>query len=176
VLGDNHRLRERLTEHGSRADAEVLEAKERPWATRKAGAIGASATFRLKLQVSPSGEPSFTAEITDQWIGFGEPRVGMRVPVLYDPDHHSKLVLDKNPGKYSLIENGGPKLSLDDDPDLAMLRELEHAEAQAATPAPPDPAQARLDRLTQIADLRDRGVLSDDEFAAEKAKILSDTA
>ena len=31
-------------------------------------------------------------------------------------------------------------------------------------------------RLAQIADLRDRGVLSDDEFAAEKAKILSDGA
>jgi hypothetical protein len=27
-------------------------------------------------------------------------------------------------------------------------------------------------QLTQLADLRDRGVLSDDEFAAQKAKIL----
>jgi putative oligomerization/nucleic acid binding protein len=174
VLGDNHRLRARLSENGKRADAEVLEAKERPWATRKPGEIGAYGTFRLKLQVSPVGEPAFTAEITDQWRATGEPRVGMRVPVLYDPGHHSKLVLDKNPGKYSLIEYGGPKLSLDDDPDLAMLREFERAEAPAA-PAPADPAQARLDRLTQIADLRDRGVLSDEEFAAEKAKILSDT-
>jgi hypothetical protein len=173
VLGDNHRLRERLTENGKRADAEVLEAKERPWVTRKAGAIGAPGTFRLKLRVSPPDEPAFTAEITDQWSALGEPRAGMRVPVLYDPAHHSKLVLDKHPGKYSLIEYGGPKLSLDDDPDLAMLREIERAEAQAA-PAPADPAQARLDRLTQIADLRDRGVLSDEEFAAEKAKILSD--
>ena len=174
MLGDNHRLRERLGAEGKRADAEVLEAKERPWATRKPGEIGAYGTFRLKLQVSPVGEPSFTAEVTDQWRASGEPRVGMRVPVLYDPGHRSKVCLDKNPGKYSLIEYGGPKLSLDDDPDLAMLRELERAEAQAAPAA--DPAQARLDRLTQIADLRDRGVLSDDEFAAEKAKILSDGA
>ena len=29
------------------------------------------------------------------------------------------------------------------------------------------------DQLTQLADLHSRGVLSDDEFAAEKAKILS---
>lgn len=174
MLGDNHRLRAKLSEHGKRADAEVLEAKERPWVTRKPGAIGAAGTWRLKLQVNPRDEPAFTAEITDQWAALGEPRPGMRVPVLYDPDHHSKLVLDKHPGKYSLIEHGGPKLSLDDDPDLAMLGELERAEA-AAAPAPADPAQARLDRLTQIADLHDRGVLSDEEFAAEKAKILSET-
>jgi hypothetical protein len=173
MLGDNHRLRARLIEDGKRADAEVLEAKERPWVTRKPGEVGAAGTWRLKLQVNPHDEPAFTAEITDQWRALGDPRPGMRVPVLYDPRHHSKLVLDKHPGKYSLIENGGPKLSLDDDPDMAMLRELEHAEAQAA-PAPVDPAQARIDRLTQIADLRDRGVLSDEEFAAEKAKILSE--
>jgi hypothetical protein len=175
VLGDNHRLRKRLSSEGKRADAEVLEAKERPWVTRKPGELGAYGTFRLTLQVSPLSEPSFTAEITDQWSAGGEPRVGMRVPVLYDPAHRSKVCLDKNPGKYSLIEYGGPKLSLDDDPDLAMVNELERAEAQPAA-APADPAQARLDRLTQIADLRDRGVLSDDEFAAEKAKILSDGA
>ena len=175
MLGDNHRLRKRLLEHGKRADAEVLEAKERPWVTRKPGEIGASATYRLKLQVSPPGEPAFTEEITDQWIGFGEPSVGMRVPVLFDPDHHSKVVLDKNPGKYQLIENGGPKMNLDDDPDLAMLKELERAEGAQAAPPAEAAADARLDRLTQIADLRDRGVLSDEEFAAEKARILADT-
>ena len=48
MLGDNHRLRERLSAEGKRADAEVLEAKERPWATRKPGEIGAYGTFRLK--------------------------------------------------------------------------------------------------------------------------------
>jgi hypothetical protein len=31
------------------------------------------------------------------------------------------------------------------------------------------------DRLAKLADLRDRGVLSDDEFAAEKAKILGES-
>jgi Short C-terminal domain len=36
-------------------------------------------------------------------------------------------------------------------------------------PAPSDP----LDRLQKLADLHDRGVLTDAEFAAEKAKILS---
>jgi signal transduction histidine kinase len=33
-------------------------------------------------------------------------------------------------------------------------------------------ATSSADQLTQLADLRSRGVLSDEEFAAEKAKIL----
>jgi hypothetical protein len=42
------------------------------------------------------------------------------------------------------------------------------AQAQAASPKP-DVA----DQLTKLADLRDRGVLSDAEFETQKAKILA---
>lgn len=43
------------------------------------------------------------------------------------------------------------------------------ADMMAQGGAKPDPA----DQLTKLADLHDRGVLSDDEFAVQKAKILS---
>jgi hypothetical protein len=49
---------------------------------------------------------------------------------------------------------------------------------QAAVPAPRDsgdqsaPAPTMADQLNQIADLHQQGVLSDDEFAAAKAKLL----
>ena len=43
---------------------------------------------------------------------------------------------------------------------------LQDMMSQAASQA--DPAQ----QLSQLADLHDRGVLSDDEFAAQKAKLL----
>jgi Short C-terminal domain len=43
------------------------------------------------------------------------------------------------------------------------------AQAGAATAAPADPA----DQLTKLAALRDRGLLTDEEFATEKAKILA---
>jgi len=40
----------------------------------------------------------------------------------------------------------------------------------AAQPAPPsDP----IERLKSLADLKDRGVLTEEEFAAQKAKILA---
>ncbi|HET6570210.1 MAG TPA: SHOCT domain-containing protein [Solirubrobacterales bacterium] len=44
--------------------------------------------------------------------------------------------------------------------------------APAGTAAPIDEEDARLRRLGQLADLRDKGVLTDEEFAAEKARVL----
>ena len=48
---------------------------------------------------------------------------------------------------------------------------------QQAPPPPPSAAPAAsssmIDQLNQLADLHQRGVLSDDEFAAAKAKLFS---
>jgi hypothetical protein len=41
----------------------------------------------------------------------------------------------------------------------------------ASTPAQPQPSVA--DQLTKLADLRDRGALTDAEFEAQKAKLLA---
>jgi hypothetical protein len=40
-------------------------------------------------------------------------------------------------------------------------------------PAPADPTESRVDQLRTLADLKAQGVLSDEEFAAEKARILN---
>lgn len=44
--------------------------------------------------------------------------------------------------------------------------------APVATAAPADDEDARLRHLEQLADLRDKGVLTEEEFAAEKARVL----
>jgi hypothetical protein len=46
------------------------------------------------------------------------------------------------------------------------------ATQRAAPPASPTGPVGVADQLTKLADLRDRGVLTDDEFAAQKAKLL----
>jgi hypothetical protein len=49
------------------------------------------------------------------------------------------------------------------------------AEAQLAAPPPPAPAAPAADpiaQLTQLGQLHEQGVLTDAEFAAQKAKIL----
>ncbi|WP_432102247.1 SHOCT domain-containing protein [Streptomyces sp. bgisy091] len=62
-----------------------------------------------------------------------------------------------------------------------MQRQME-AEQQYAAPAPPPPTpQAaapaagtdRVAQLTQLAELKAQGVLSEEEFATEKARILN---
>jgi Short C-terminal domain len=49
-------------------------------------------------------------------------------------------------------------------------------EPQAPPPPPPAPAAAPssdpVQRLSELAELRDRGVLTDEEFSAAKAKVL----
>jgi membrane protease subunit (stomatin/prohibitin family) len=50
-------------------------------------------------------------------------------------------------------------------------RQAAQAPAQAA--APPAQAEDPMERLKQLGDLHDSGVLTDEEFASAKAKILS---
>jgi hypothetical protein len=45
--------------------------------------------------------------------------------------------------------------------------------SEAAAP-PADEADTRLRRLTQLTELRDKGALTEEEFAAEKARVLGD--
>ena len=48
---------------------------------------------------------------------------------------------------------------------------------QSAAPPPPpppaDPMQDRLDQLKQLGELKEQGVLSEEEFQQQKAKILN---
>jgi Short C-terminal domain len=47
------------------------------------------------------------------------------------------------------------------------------AAAPAAPPPPPDSVQALTTELEQLQRLRDQGTLTDEEFEAEKAKLLA---
>jgi len=68
--------------------------------------------------------------------------------------------------------------------DQAQYAQPQYAEPQYAAPAPvyaapPAPAPAaepevdRMAQLKQLGDLHTQGILTDEEFAAEKAKILN---
>jgi hypothetical protein len=56
----------------------------------------------------------------------------------------------------------------------AEAQQQAYAEQQQApqAPAPAAPADAGLSELTQLAQLHDQGILTDEEFAAKKAQIL----
>ena len=46
---------------------------------------------------------------------------------------------------------------------------VEQPQAAAAPPAAPDP----IERLKELGELRDKGVLTEEEFEAQKAKVLT---
>lgn len=63
------------------------------------------------------------------------------------------------------------------DRDAQIAADRQAAYAQQAPPPPPPPAAAApqadvVEQLKGLASLRDQGILTDAEFAAQKAKIL----
>jgi hypothetical protein len=52
-------------------------------------------------------------------------------------------------------------------------RAAEYAQAAPAPAAPPPPQPDPIQQLKDLADLKAQGILTDEEFAAQKAKILA---
>ena len=223
MYGKLSRLEKKLREIGKTAPATIVEAKKGRFALSSGGdaaqeVASAHINWKLKLSVTPDGEPAFDAEVKE---GYGEmglgPAIGSTVNVLYDPNDHSKVVIAHHTQEEVLEQLQGLQGG------LAQMREQMHASAQhraaqarleqlsgesaeqrrqeaVADPAgfaqrmfaradevksaggaggapvagmpgfaaAPDPA----DEIAKLADLRDRGALSDEEFQAQKKKIL----
>jgi putative oligomerization/nucleic acid binding protein len=64
------------------------------------------------------------------------------------------------------------------DAQIAADREQAYNDQQqaAAPPPPAPPAADPIQKLKDLADLKAQGVLTEEEFAAQKAKILASTA
>jgi hypothetical protein len=62
---------------------------------------------------------------------------------------------------------------LDENDQAVLTREAGQAPPPAAQPsAPPEPEPSYLDELERLAELRDRGIISEDEFEAKKKQLL----
>lgn len=199
MLGKPSRhLKRHLEEHGKRANATVVEIASRGMAVTNGaeGVIGnTTLALKTKLHVEPTGEPSFEIEKRFRYGQLAVPSAGMKVAVVYDPDDHDKIMLDETRSPYSSTADGAPVGRA----DLGeLLAEVKAAQAQSGgNPqelakilreklgaeqgivvdggttfgmAAADP----LDRLEKLAKLHREGVLTDAEFAEQKAKILAD--
>lgn len=120
-------------------------------------------TFRIEpLDGSPAFDTTKTTTVSRVQI----PRQGDRYPVWYDPQDTSKWA-------YATIA---------DDTGRQTMRELfgDVAETFVGMGAPDAPVasagaaqvQDSVEQLKQLADLHSQGLLTDDEFAAQKAKLL----
>jgi hypothetical protein len=207
VLGHNKRLERKLKEHGGkRAWATVLES-EREWASTgganvSPGQAGSMTIHQqLKLHVEPEGETPFEStvkQVFNDSYGWHIPQEGYSVAVIYDPDDHSKLVIDLEampvaPGVDRDEASARHERAMAMQDPEARRQQIEEMKAKAlaqaqsasgmqemiAKASPPAPGATAgpdvADELTKLADLRDRGVLSAAEFEVQKAKLLGES-
>ena len=121
---------------------------------------------KMVFRVEPlDGSPALDLEKKTTVSRVEIPRQGDRYPVWYDPQ-------DTSTWAYATIA---------DDSGRENIRQMfgEAAESFVGMNAPGAPAPAAaggaqdtVEALKQLADLHSQGILSDDEFAAQKAKLL----
>ena len=193
------RTRKRLEESGTRAPATVVDIAERGMAvTNGSEGIVSNTEMMLKttLQVEPVGEPAFEVTKRIRYPQLSVPVKGMRINVIFDPEDHDEVILDETGPTFAApdvtISAGDPAAAMaslgpmletirsataEAGGDREQLAELLRKKLGAQTFVTTDlgggsPEDDRLDQLEQLGRLRASGVLSEEEFQAEKAKIL----
>lgn len=123
------------------------------------GVVGGQQPRKLHytLRVEPDDDQPFEAEIAiwPKDLKVAEWKLGPTVAVLYDPTDHSKVAFDY-----------GAMIAANREARHEQLESARAAEQQTSAP------ESNIAQLKALADLRDRGALTDAEFAAEKAKLL----
>lgn len=192
-----------LSKVGVRAFADVLAAEQSAIAVTIGNPNLVNNTevrWKLLLRVTPEAEPPFEAGLTALLPQLSPPRPGMRVPVLYDPKDHSRVQLDRRPAATADAAIDAVTAAR---PDLAgaqvmgmpmtdvirqaiadpggfreeMMRrgaEMQQQALGAMRAAQPQQGADPIDRLERLAALKDRGLLTDEEFERQKRKILGD--
>jgi hypothetical protein len=179
------RLEKKLLANGREAKAEVLAARPTINSITGTGGFPLKALkWHLSLRVAPVDEPQFDIDFAPWLKGGFMPSVGLTVDVLYDPGNHSQLVVD--PRKQDTIKD---MLAVAQQQQSAIVSAFAASQQQAGgsgrrivvlepggqivqAGGQAAPAADPVDQLQKLVDLRDRGALSEDEFVAEKSKIL----
>jgi hypothetical protein len=129
-----------------------------------------------RLRVTPEdGQPEFESELSLWGSAANDVNytAGRWTYVLYDPDKPDRCEIDRDrlAKEFGLRPDGGKPHMIPRDPatlGISITGPGTEALASLLTPKP-DVAE----ELTKLADLRDRGVLTEVEFEAQKAKILA---
>jgi len=197
VFGHKKGLANKLIgEGGTVAWATVLEGKEK-WAS----ASGTNTYMpnkitdhmRLKLRVEPDGEPPFEAEFSQAFSG-NVPFTGWQCKVVYDPRDRTRIAVIEDsvtpPGlTHEQADRATAKraevMDAVNSGHLAEYIEAQKAKALSGqlggtvivdgklVSGGNQPQPSVVDQLAKLADLRDRGALTDAEFEAQKAKLLA---
>jgi hypothetical protein len=193
-----------LREHGGKSALATVVAFDERWGVPESGyggmPLGHSEHYKLKIRVEPAGEPAFEAELKEHdffVVDSEQPRAGDQFAVVYDPEDHSNVVRDPLDADSVIAPRRGDLGLKSAEEDLfrktvfanleklrasGKLSEQQYQQKRAQieaefAPEPSVAAQPARDTAAQLVDLaalHDRGVLSDAEFQAQKAKLLED--
>lgn len=151
----------RLLKRGVKGTAEVLSAKETSWqmAAGEYYGIGAPNVWKYRLNVSlPGKEPYATTLYICAHL-----REGEAVPIVASRLNPKRVTVD-------VAAHASARAAADAVPGSTKLRRRLPVTLIRQPAAAPVPDVA--DELTKLADLRDRGALTDAEFEAQEANLL----
>lgn len=193
----SHRTRQRLEANGVHGTATVLEIGSRGMAiTHGAEHVVANTeiALKLRLRVEADSQPAFEVTTKLRFPQLALPQVGQKLAVVFDADDHETLMLDESPAGqadamaetlkgYGLRQDqvdsiaAAQQMALSGADPQAIAAKINEIRAAAGQPpaqtfgAPP-PQVDPVEQLAKLADLRDRGVLTELEFQAQKQRIL----
>jgi hypothetical protein len=196
MFGHKKGLERKLRDQGGTvAWATILIAEEK-WRSARGGDTGFGGPsaitdhMKLTLRVEPEGAPTFEVTFKQAFPG-PMPRAGGRAKVIFDAADHSRIaVIDGEvymPG-VSVEKQQRARAHVAEAMEAAnsgnMAEYIERRKAEVMRAAADGTAAfvvsgggARkvdvVDELAKLADLRDRGALTEAEFAAQKAKLLA---
>jgi hypothetical protein len=161
IFKSKRKMAEQLMATGSRGAGTVVQVQDTGMT------VNDDPRVKMTFRVEPlDGGPAFDANKTTTVSRLSIPRQGERYPFWYDPQDTSKWM-------YATIA---------DDTGREPMRQMfgEVAETFVGMGAPDAPAAAAgapqvqdtVEQLKQLADLHNQGLLTDDEFEQQKAKLL----
>jgi hypothetical protein len=156
LFSNKRKKAENLVQTGARGVGTVISVQDTGMT------VNDNPRVKMTFRVEPlDGGPAFDAEKTKTVPRVQIPRQGERYPVWYD---------QADPGTWAFA-------LIADDEGRATMRQMfgEAAETFVGmnAPAPPAPSgQDTVEQIKQLADLHAQGILTDEEFAAQKAKLL----
>jgi hypothetical protein len=171
---DLNPFRRRLLKHGESADARVLEidipSNQSP---------GAFLTHRYTVEVQPTSAPAFQAEVKDAFNVFWAPKRGDLLKVKFNRKSH-KVAFDlKGDARYdSTMQKQTGQWTPGEASPPSIFGANVRASGTPVFQGIPEPAAgapgggSAAERLQQLAQLRDAGIITPQDFEDQKLRIL----
>ena len=155
----------RLLKRGIRGTAEVLSRKATNEVIQQGEfAWEAPRVYKYRLRVSIPGKAPYETDSRICTSGYSE---GSTVTVAVAPHNHKRVTIDPGQSGHAIQRSGaGHRVTAP-----ATYTDMDDSRTGSASASP---AAAHFGELEKLGQLHSQGILTDEEFAAEKARLLGE--